>query len=64
VALKFLPSQLAADETDQARFLQEAKAASAINYPDVCIVYDIQECDGSKPAGGYGLFFRHRRICI
>ncbi len=46
VALKFLPSQLAADETDQARFLQEAKAASAINHPNVCVIHDIQECDG------------------
>jgi len=48
VALKFLPSQLAADETDQAHFLQEAKAASAINHSNVCIIYDIQECDGQQ----------------
>lgn len=46
VALKFLPSQLATDENDKARFLQEAKAASAINHPNVCVIHDIQECDG------------------
>ncbi|MFQ6116520.1 MAG: serine/threonine protein kinase, partial [bacterium] len=43
VALKFLPPDLTASETDRARFLQEAKAASAINHPNVCIIHDIQE---------------------
>ena len=43
VALKFLPSHLATSESDKARFLQEAKAASAINHPNVCVIYDIQE---------------------
>jgi len=36
VALKFLPQHLTANETDKARLLQEAKAASAINQPNVC----------------------------
>jgi len=48
VALKFLPSQLAANETDRARFVQEAKAASAINHPNVCVIHDIQECDSQQ----------------
>jgi serine/threonine protein kinase len=43
VALKFLPARLTANETEKARFLQEAKAASAINHPNVCVIHDIQE---------------------
>ncbi len=46
VALKFLPSQLTSSEDDKARFIQEAKAASAINHPNICTIYDIQENNG------------------
>jgi serine/threonine protein kinase len=46
VALKFLPTQLNASEQDKARFLQEAKAAAALNHPNVCSVMDIQEHNG------------------
>jgi len=45
VALKFLPSQLTASEDDKARFIQEAKAASAMNHPNVCTIYSIEEYD-------------------
>jgi len=45
VALKFLPAHLAASEQDKARFVQEAKAAAALNHPNVCSIIDIQEHD-------------------
>jgi len=41
--LKFLPSQLIATDEDKARFNQEAKAASAMNHPNVCTIYSIEE---------------------
>jgi serine/threonine protein kinase len=47
VALKFLPPHLNASEQDKARFVQEAKAAAALNHPNVCSIIDIQEHDGT-----------------
>ncbi|HET6271342.1 MAG TPA: protein kinase [Bacteroidota bacterium] len=46
VALKFLPPHLSASEQDKSRFIQEAKAASALNHPNVCTIHDIQVFDG------------------
>ena len=46
VALKFLPARLSGSEQDRARFTQEAKAASALNHPNVCTIHDIQEHEG------------------
>jgi serine/threonine protein kinase/dipeptidyl aminopeptidase/acylaminoacyl peptidase len=43
VALKFLPSHITASEEDLARFNQEAQAAAALNHPNICIVYAIEE---------------------
>ncbi|MDP1675260.1 MAG: protein kinase [Bacteroidota bacterium] len=48
VALKFLPHYINDDENGKQRFIQEAKAASAINHPNVCVVYDIEEADGEQ----------------
>jgi serine/threonine protein kinase/tetratricopeptide (TPR) repeat protein len=43
VAMKFLPHHLTADDAERARFLQEARAASALNHPNVCTIHDINE---------------------
>ncbi len=48
VALKFLPHHLISSEAEQSRFLQEAKAAAALNHPNVCSVIDIQEANGQQ----------------
>jgi len=46
VALKILPPELARDPERMRRFVQEAKAASALNHPNVAHVYEIGEADG------------------
>src|SRR5689334_2844208 len=48
VALKFLPHHLTANDAEKARFLQEAKAAAALNHPNACSVIDIQEVDDQQ----------------
>ena len=54
VALKFLPAQFSADEEERKRFIHEAKAAAALDHPNIFTVYEIGETPRASSSSPWG----------
>ncbi len=57
VALKFLPNELTKGEEAKQRFIQEAQAAAALDHPNICTVYEIDEAKLAPAEAGEGQTF-------